>query len=552
TIVAGNLITNLDEVILRPPLNSTIPDEELRLLGEISDHYRSALDAYLPWFSDAAFHDLFTRQVPGRAYRYGTYLDANGDPQPVEPGLNDLTGYRDHVLLFKTLADYGRYAVRRVELQMARRTPDEVPQLQDDLAGLHSYLYLSGHLLLSLFPGLDPAGPLTPGLVVAVTDWRNALNRIASLQTRLAAGENPLGFAPDALIILPVSASLSGSEGALSRSYDQFAADLAPGNASTPLGSALNELAEARAAARDFNASRQRFIETREGLRAEYQSRLDALGDETSGEIEQQLLNIQAAENRLDFNQQRFDDTFARMQIEIDLNNQLKQINLQISDIKVQRIQAENETTLIDELGGFANLQNAALGVGHAFSRSRGTGGALTVNKARLATAALSFGLGVLGVQLEQDTSQLAIDEQSQLTDAENRKLDAELQAKIAALYLEQKTIALDSKLAAINAARELNRLVDLLEEQADLQCKLAALDAALAGRQYADPTERLISESQIQQAQYAFERARLRLFFMARALEYHWNQPFEQDGVTIDTLWQLRNAEELEDFYQS
>ncbi len=98
----------------------------------------------------------------------------------------------------------------------------------------------------------------------------------------------------------------------------------------TPLGAALQELAEAQAAARDFNQSKQQFLNTQDGLRLQYQARLNDLGNEQSGEIQQQLFNIQA-----------------------------EQINLNIRELKVKRVPSENESSLPDEIGGFERLPGA-------------------------------------------------------------------------------------------------------------------------------------------------------------------------------------------------
>lgn len=551
-IVADNLLSQLDESLLRPALDSSIANQIETDLAAANGRLRLTLDRYFVHLADEQFHGIFKTMVPSRPYRSATYLDESMTPQPVDPAVSDTgTSHRDYALVWEALARFARHSLQYYESKVAYRLESEEAAYQAELADLHTYLYFGGNLLLGLFPEFEPDAAAQPGLAVSIQEWRDAQSRIESLQNQIATDLNPLGFDRNALIILPVAAVPDGGEGFLPSTFERYVTELDPNSIGTPLGSALSELAEAEAASRDFYQSKIQFEAARDNLRFEYSTRLAEIGDEDSGEIQQQISAIEAAENRLEFNQVRFDSTFEQIKIEITRNSTLKGINRTIADIKIRRINSENETDLLDTLGGFANIQEAAFGVGHSFSRSR-QGGGLTLNKARLLTAGLSFGAGILGVQLEQDTGQLAVDEQNELVDQDNAKLDAELAAIISKLYLEQKAIAIDSKLAAINAAKELSRLVGLLEEQADLQCRIAGLDEALADRQFASPSYRLISQSEVAQANLAFHRARLRLFFMARALEYRWNREFENDGVTIESLFAMRNADELSGFYDA
>lgn len=94
-----------------------------------------------------------------------------------------------------------------------------------------------------------------------------------------------------------------------------------------------------------------------------------------------------------------------------------------------------------------------------------------------------------------------------------------------------------------------------LYREKAALETRLAEAQAGMATRYFADPVHQLASEANVVEANLRFDRAQRWLFFMARALEYKWNIPFSNhslDGRTwsTDTLFRLRNAGELEDFY--
>ena len=553
-IEANNHLAEKDEQLLRPPPNSDIASLIEAELDAATAILRESLEGYFDALGEEPFFEYFQAEVPKRSYRSATYLDANGDPQPVDSGVSNVgTCYWDYAMVWDVLAKLSVNSVNSLDSKIAYRSKSQDALYQAELADLHTYLYVSGNTLLGIFPGLVPNDNEHPGLALSIQEWRDGLARIASLQELIASDLNPLGFSDDDLIILPVAATPNGGEGFLPTTYDRMATELDPGSISTPLGAALNELEEAENANREFYVSKAAFETARANLKSELESRLSGLGTEEAGEIQQQLFEIDAAENRLEFNQTRFEQIFEQQKLEIARTNKLKGINTRISEIKISSINSANQSNFLDEIGGFGNLQEASFGVGHSFSRSRRKGSSgLKLNKARLALAAASFAAGVIGVQLETDTGQIAVDEQMQLVMQDNQRLDVELEAVLAKLLLEQQAIAIDSKLAAIQATKELAKLVDLLEEKAELECAILRLDASLSDRQFADPTYRLVSESETQQAQRAFQRVRQRLFFMARALEYKWNTPFiSPSGVTIDSLFQYRNADELEDFYQ-
>lgn len=551
-IIANNHLAEKDENLLRPPPNSDIASLIEVELDAATSVLREALNRYFAALGEEPFHAYFKTEVPKRQYRTATYLNAAGAPTPVDASVPNVgTSHWDHYLLWDTLAKFALNSVESLDSKISYRSLSQDAFYQSQLADLHTYLYVSGNVLLGVFPDLVPNDAAQPGLAEAIQEWRDALTQIASLQELIASGLNPLGFAQDDLIILPVAATPNGGEGFLPSTYDRMETELAPGNPSTPLGAALAELEEAEDAIREFYTSKATFEMERADLTAVIQARLGEIGHDNSGEIQQQLFEIDAAQNRVEINQTRFDQIFAQQQIEINRANALKGINIEFAKIKIQSINTANRKSLLDEIGGLANIQKTAIGIGGSFSKSKGTG-ALTLNKAKLALAAASFAATVIGVQLEGDTGAMAVDEQLTLRDTDNARLDVELEAILAKLFLEQKTIAIDSRLAAINAGKEVAKLVDLLEEKSALECQLGRLDATLASRQFADPTYRLVSDSETKQAQLAFQNARRRLFFMARALEYKWNTSFNQGGVTLDSLYQYRNADELDDFYQA
>ena len=77
----------------------------------------------------------------------------------------------------------------------------------------------------------------------------------------------------------------------------------------------------------------------------------------------------------------------------------------------------------------------------------------------------------------------------------------------------------------------------------------------------YDIPVHRIRAVKEAMIADIQFREARQRLFFMVRALEYKWNQPFfyaplnyiaPQGGWNASSLFEMRNAAELKRFYDA
>jgi hypothetical protein len=163
------------------------------------------------------------------------------------------------------------------------------------------------------------------------------------------------------------------------------------------------------------------------------------------------------------------------------------------------------------------------------------------------ANAAVQATAEEMKAKAEAEKEELAALEQATITGIES-------EAAVKTMALRLKTLAVESQEAAVLLRQEMNRLVALYREKADLEQKLAERDASLAGRYFADPTHRLRSVGDMVEANLAFEEAQKWLFFMSRALEYKWNTPFTgyehpaNSGRSWSTagLFKLRNAEEL------
>jgi len=152
--------------------------------------------------------------------------------------------------------------------------------------------------------------------------------------------------------------------------------------------------------------------------------------------------------------------------------------------------------------------------------------------------------------QLEAEKERIAALEQATI-------VGIEAEATVKTLLLNMSILLIDSQEAALTLRQELGRLEGLLREKSDLERKLAQRDSRLARRYFADPVHRLGVQSGMIRANLAFEEARQFLFFMSRALEYKWNKrnwfiPHLGRTHSSSVLFKLRNARELDDFYQA
>jgi len=117
-------------------------------------------------------------------------------------------------------------------------------------------------------------------------------------------------------------------------------------------------------------------------------------------------------------------------------------------------------------------------------------------------------------------------------------------------------TLVLDSKEAVFLMRQEISRLTALYREKADLEQRIQEFYADVDSRYFADPVHRVRAQQAAAEANIQFAEAQKWLFFMARALEYKWNTAFTrtngQSVVTSNTLFRLRNADELVNFYNA
>jgi hypothetical protein len=172
---------------------------------------------------------------------------------------------------------------------------------------------------------------------------------------------------------------------------------------------------------------------------------------------------------------------------------------------------------------------------------------------AAAANAALQAGFEIGKGQLEKQKELAAAAEQSEINALDDHLLDLESQANIKTWLLQLDELMVDSLEAGLVLNQEIARLTSLLNEQADLERRIAESNTALAGRYHADPTHRMRMQGAMVEAVKEFENAQKWTFFTARALEYKWNRPFVTQTPPIYSLgavYRARQATELMDIY--
>lgn len=517
--------------------------------------YRRALRAYEPVFADEAAAALFRESLPYRGFQPLEY-DAGStpperilayqvaafgqtpvaDPDPLDAGYADLTQ------LYDVLNGYAANATRLSELYRARDLPGDRDAGTAVVDEASRTLTVLGGLLKSHLPPVDER-PME--LKQAFMDWEDTQVGLNDARAALAEGTNPLGFPDDFLLLVGNHESLD--------TFDRLSELFYQNGGTGELDLALDTLAEAEDASSSFNRSLANFEGARDSERAAIEARLIEIGDpdqtdtgpdDPPGEIDDQILRIENAQNQIQLNRIELDNLHEEIAIEVSRTQTLQGINRRISAIKVNYIglqrgldreigNIEAEQKYAEDLAELANISKAAaipnklLAMGTQPSRDRAT-------------------------DYNQDRkSQLAQTEIGQLTNLENEALDADLDAFIKTRLLDTRRLAVESNIAANQLQQEGNRLAALSSERERLQNQLTELNLP-ADRRYVDPLSVARFNGAATEADRRFRRAQLWLFMILRALEYKWNEPFvdPDDGYTATDIFSARNAKNLENLF--
>lgn len=483
-------------------------------------------------------YDLFRNLVPNRHLAPAT-VQVGGVPQSVT-GDDTLLflGYRDLVMLYDLLKDYGRNARQLAWLHWANGNEAAARTLASEA---QRYLLVNGGLLDGIFPELDPETQTGSGLDTAVAGYRAALGDLATLLAQIGGDSTPLGFDRNFLMLVQ---KFQDQNSEVFDSFNSIKVRLEPTPASSQLRFAQDRQAAALAS---YGTFRQNFDEVQEQYEQStisFEFRLFEIagarpGDPTydtpqnnnGSEIWQQMQSIDLARLRIRRNQTEIDNLYREISIEIN----------RAADVQGVIIDYGNrQAKLTEEISHLRAAQAAAQAYADAFSIEK-------LNPVNIFFNAVNAGVqtyGELEIGLkEAEKERLAAGEKSAIEGIDSR-------ARVETLRLGMRTLVIDSQEAVILMKQETGRLAQLLREKNELERRLKERDANIARRYYADPIHRLNSNYDILVANLAFDAAHKWLFFMSRALEYKWNVPFAQSrgGVNWNSgsVFKCRNGEEL------
>ncbi len=537
----------------RPPGGFVI-DLEIPVYRDLLERRAEALRGYFSLLTNdpgdsgdpPPGYRIFRDLVPTRGLAAATYIDKDTDEAvPVIEDAQLFDGYKDLTLLFSLLRDYGRTARTLGWLLAARKGTDDIEELEQLIARSERSVFLQGNLLLEIFPDLEEADPAS-GLADAIQGWTSSLAALADLRQVMAGEDNILGFAPDFLVLIP------NLESAFPNSFDEFKDRFAPNKPGSPLGRALNKLEDSRAKHADFRGFEDQYAHQISLTTTAYRDRLFEIvgarpGDlkysddpttNPGSELYQQAQSIQMARLKIVRNQVEIDTLDEAVRIEIGRAEDVSKVVIEYGD---------KQARLTEVIGHI----KAAQAVSTALSNSMGGGAASFIGG--VGVAALQGGSEVRMGQLQAQKERLAAEEQATV-----RNIDSA--ARVKTLMLEMRFLAVDSMTAALVLRQEAGRMTALYREKAELEARIAEARIGLASRYFADPAHRLWAEASLVEANLHFANAQRWLFFMMRAFEYKWNQPFsgvvypDPAGRTWSaaTLFRLRNADELTDFYHA
>lgn len=533
-------------------------DQEIESYRQALELNRAALNTYIPLLTNhlgiageppLGFR-LFQKLVPGRALASATTTNAAGDEIPVTEKEVLFTGYKDLVLLFDLLRDHGRMAETLGRLLIGRSAAGDREKAMELITQTEQFLLLQGSLLRDMFDTLPPAGDAS-GLAQAIHGWESNLAALAHLETILAGNSNLLGFADDFMMFVQ---KFSGQTEHFD-SYDALRARLDPRIGSNPLQYALQQLEAARDSYGTYRGYEDQLAEQFQHSSITYEDRLrDIVGafpndprygdnptNNPGSELDQQYRSIELARLQIRRNQAEINNLEREIELELAKAESISNVMIRFG---------QKQARLTEKIGDWSAAQAGASSFanGLALENVISLGGF-----AHAANGVVQIVAEKNKAAAEAEKEKLAALEQATITGIES-------EAAVKTLALRFNTLAVESMEATVLLQQELNRLAGLYREKADLEQKIAERDALIASRYFADPIHRLRSRADMVEAGLAFNEAQKWIYFLVRALEYKWNTPFanltypagSNRRWSAQTLFQLRNAEELEQMYRA
>jgi hypothetical protein len=543
------------------PTGGFIIDNEIAAYQEALQSNQVALATYcmlltnslgMPDVDDTPLgYSIFQEDVPGRGLDPASYLDTNRVLVCVTTSTNALfTGYKDLVLLYQLLGDQGSMAATLANLYFLRNGAGDASAAQDIITEAERSLFLHAQLLRAAFPDIDlnDAALTNSGVGAALAGVSDSLADLDKVKQAQRSELNPLGFDTNFLVLL--DGAFAG-EGTYPDTYDALLVHLASPNST--LGVATNALATALASYASYQGYQNQLATEIDNSSSSYAASLQQIvgvapSDPTyvtfpmgapGSELNNQYLNVQDAELAITNISVQMDGVYQTVAIDLEESGAVSNayINYGTQEASVQ-----------EEIGNIKAAQDAANALASGVAESVESWGV------SIAAQAVNMVVQTVG-DVEQGDDQAQLENLSAMQSATIEGTQNAAQVKTTLLQLG--TLAVDMQEAQVNLEQQVNTLVGLQRQKSDLEQSLAQCSSNLAASYFADPVHQLAMQANMVTADAAFQQAQEWLFFMARALEYKWDEPLQvvgPSGVTYDmaSLFKLRNAGELEDMYNA
>lgn len=566
-------------------------------MGLVTDTQNSAL----PF----GYH-LYQTMVPQRHLEAAMYWSEGGDLIPVVDndgdGLPDMlfSSYKDQVLLLEIMRDATRAAARLAKLYALRNTPASADDISDKEKALavigraQQRFYTDGVVLEGIFPdsiyGTEDAEQ--SGLILAWQGWAQALADLSGAKGFVAGDTNLFGLPDDFLALVQYE---DGD------SYDYFEQQLIPGGSESGLSGALadafNRYSTARASYQTFRTYQDQVWVELEQQRIHYGDRLRSIvgcavpavdptpagcdyatpQENVGGEIYLQLMNIQQAQLRIQKNLLEQENLQKQIEHEIERRGKEHDIN----DLMAKTIidYGEKQAKLSERIGALGG-QAAAISArssmwsgiaGGLFGIAGGAFSLIPFSGQQDFSGIGSIGSGIGGVvsgiisgfsgkrkakrlreiqrligKLQGEKERLAAMERAEIVYLNDQIQEANSAARVKNLLLGISTLVIESTEAAILLEEQAARLEALFDEKVFLEAAWSEAEGNLEDRFFADPAHRMVLNTDVLDAERTFRKAQLWLFMMARALDYKWNRTVNAEGYTAESVYKLRNADEL------
>ncbi|WP_445357762.1 fibronectin type III domain-containing protein [Microbulbifer sp. ANSA002] len=483
------------------------------------------------------------------------------------------SGYKDVVMLYKLMSKLAETKVNQVRLSVidGQTNTTLLAQMMNDVANLYEKLIAVDSLVQDIFVDIDfTKAQGHSGLPETVQEFGIQLSALSNTISWLSGDTNILGIPDDTLLIVQGYGvdSDTGFD-----SYDVLSEFLDGGL----IASAKQQFIDAE---NSYDNYRHR-IDT---LSTEYTDRHQQLSDwifellgmevdpgchqsscvvvgdnaEYGSAIALQASNIESAQLALDRNLQRMENLTSSIQIEIERRGKEEGITDAMSQVKLaygdKKVKIAERMKAIKKKAEKRNLWNSIGDTVKGVVQVIYTGNPSTL--AQGASGIVSSLNNIKDIEdignLEEMSIRLAAEEQAELNDLSNQLLDVESKARIRAMWLEAHTIALDIAQSEVTLKQEIERLAGMLNEAQRVLNQIFTTNKNLAERYFADPIHGVRLTTDMLRAERSFDEVQKWLFYAVNALEYKWQEAFEYGVFNKNTLFSLRNVQELYDFYSA